>query len=131
MAAGFVGPTTGWSDTSQNVWVYHPVTDALPTSAVKNVRCSVRVEAATNTTNLEVEVCYWLSDDRQVWGTPAAPAQTATATDDGYVFGTQWEDLTSSIQGKQYIQLGFRMRNTSTDATRYFAQVWISVENRS
>lgn len=104
------GPTVVWSSQQTNVWLFHPLSGALPSGGVKKVRVSF--EMAQNTGLCKIRPALRMSNDGATWDTPQAIG-AATRNSDGITYGAAFEDMSTYTEAKSFVQYGIEVENDS------------------
>lgn len=114
-----LGPLTVWTQKSNSTYLFHPASPPESTPKWRDVRGSIENRASSGA--ISTRIAYRLSNDGTTWEAPLAlyrsPNNPQVQTNDGTAYGSGFVDLSSDLQGKQWIQWGVEAINSSGTTT--------------
>lgn len=112
-----LGPQTVWSKKVNDAWLQHAMGEPESTTCLAKVRGSIENRSSTGA--LKSRIVYRLSNDGATWDawTTLYAGGTTEQTNDGTSYGATFVDLLGAVAGKQLIQWGCEVTNTSGTAT--------------
>ncbi len=103
------GPMTGWSSGSDSTALWIPGTGFGSTAGVHKIRGAL--EMRCNSGNCQIKLGYQLANDTD------SPENAVTAgsflSSEGFLYATDFTDISTATKGKLYIRFGFWVQNTS------------------
>jgi hypothetical protein len=116
-ASSTLGPQVVYSQKSTSVWLVHAMSAPESTVGVGGVRAALENRSSTGA--VKTRAYYRTSNDGvtfEAWTALYADGVTEQ-TNDGTAYGADYVDLTNAVKGKQLIQWGVGVINTSGTAT--------------
>jgi hypothetical protein len=99
-----------WTMKSTSTWMFHPVSEAISSVGINQIRASFSLEQSTGV--IKVRPALQMSNDGLSWDTPVAIG-AATRNTDGTTFGSDYADLSATTQAKLYVRFGVQAQNDS------------------
>ena len=110
-ASSVTYPAKGvWSQKSTSTWLFHPVSEAIESVGINNIRASFALEQSTGV--IKVRPALQMSNDGLTWDNAVAIG-TDTRNTDGTTFADNYEDVSATTQGKLYVRFGVQAQNDS------------------
>lgn len=123
------GPQAAWSKKSDADWLAHAMSPPESTTDLKSAGSSIEIRSSSGA--LMGRVVYRTSDDGVTFGswTVLNTSPTQVQTNDGTLYRPGFVDLASVVAGKQLIQWGVEIANSSGSATEMCAVV-VKIERK-
>ncbi len=106
-------PINAWTKKDDTNWNFHPVGAPVDANNFQLVRPSF--ELAQSSGLLTVRPALRTSNDGTTWDTPVAIGGQSRNTN-GITYGSAYTDMTATTDGKQLVQPGVEVKNTSGSA---------------
>ncbi len=101
-----LGPISVWSNLTQNSWVFFPLSGVLLSVGIDKIRGALELRAATSS-NAKIRLALRTSNDGSTWDSPVQIG-TLVQTGEGASYDSSYADMTSTLNGKTYMQLGIQ-----------------------